>query len=99
MDYLRETGLYDRTVAYQVCPGVCGEWVKNTTSMTPLTGDYSSPMRRRFRAWLRTKYRDDAALQAAWRDAIVTLDTAEVPSNAELLQTTHMSFRDPSRRT
>lgn len=95
VDYLREAGLYDRVVAYQVCPGVCGEWVKNTTSMTPLTGDYSAPMRRRFRAWLRAKYGNDAALQAAWRDPAVTLESAEAPSNAELLQTTHMSFRDP----
>jgi hypothetical protein len=94
--HLREIGMYDRTIAYQVCPGICGEWVKNTTSMTPLTGDYSAPMRRRFRAWLRAKYATDEALQAAWRDPDVTLDTAEVASNAELLETRHMSLRDPS---
>lgn len=97
IDYLKSIGMYDCTVAYQVCPGICGEWVKNTTSMTPLTGDYSVPMQRRFRQWLRAKYEDDAALQAAWRDDQVTLDTATVPSNAELLQTQQLSFRDPSK--
>lgn len=96
VDYLRAHDLYDCTIAYQVCPGICGEWVKNVTSMTPLTGDYSAPMRTRFRAWLRAKYNNDAALQAAWRDDAVTLDTAEVPANAELLSTSHMSFRDPA---
>ncbi len=97
VEYLKAAGFYDCTVAYQVCPGVCGEWVKNHTSMSPLTGDYSAPMQRRFRQWLRAKYGADAALQAAWRDEAVTLDTASAPSNAELLQTTHLSFRDPSK--
>lgn len=95
--HLQRSGFYDATVAYQVCPGICGEWVKNTTSMSPLTGDYSAPMRRRFRAWLRAKYGDDAALQAAWREASITLDTAEVPTNAELMHSTHISLRDPSQ--
>ena len=94
--YLCRAGFYDSTVAYQVCPGVCGEWVKNTTSMSTLTGDYSAPMRRQFRRWLGTKYDDDAALQQAWGEASITLASAEVPTNAELLQTKHLSFRDPA---
>ena len=93
---LHATNLYDCTVAYQLCPGVCGEWVKNTTSMSPTTGDYSRPMQRRFQAWLRAKYADDAALRRAWRDDAATLATAEVPSQAELLHTQHGSFRDPA---
>lgn len=97
VEYLKANGFYDSTVAFQVCPGVCGEWVKNHTSMSPLTGDTSAPMQRRFRQWLRAKYEDDAALQAAWHDENITLDTGGVPSNAELLQTTQHSFRDPSR--
>jgi len=95
--FLKRNDFYDATVAYQVCPGICGEWVKNTTSMSPLTGDYSAPMRRRFRAWLRAKYGDDAALRAAWRNEAITLETAEVPSNAELMHSTHISLRDPSQ--
>lgn len=96
VNYLRAQGLYDRVIAYQVCPGVCGEWVKNVTSMTPLTGDYSAPMQRRFRAWLRAKYVTDDALRRAWQDEVVTLDTAQTPGNATLLEARHMSFRDPS---
>ncbi len=97
VEYLKANGLYDCTVAYQVCPGICGEWVKNHTSMSTLTGDTSAPMQRRFRQWLRAKYEDDATLQATWRDESITLDTAGVPSNAELLHPTHLSFRDPSK--
>ena len=54
-------------------------------------------MRRHFRAWLRQHYHDDAtALQTAWADAAVTFESAEVPSNADNLNTTTgHSFRDP----
>jgi hypothetical protein len=94
--YLRAEGLYDRVIAYQVCPGVCGEWVKNVTAMTPLTGDYSAPMQRRFRSWLRAKYGTDDALRRAWNDESASLDTAQPPTNAALLEARHMSFRDPA---
>jgi hypothetical protein len=94
--YLRAQGLYDCVIAYQVCPGICGEWVKNVTSMTPLTGDYSAPMQCRFRAWLRAKYSDDDALRRAWNDEHITLETALPPANAALLEARHMSFRDPA---
>src|SRR5205085_1375736 len=66
VEHLKKIDLFDRVVAYQVQAGICGEWVKNTTSMQPVCGDYSQPMRRHFRSWLGQQYPDDAALQAAW---------------------------------
>src|SRR5205814_764671 len=78
--YLRSIGLDDRVVAYQVQAGICGEWIKNTTSMQPICGDFGEPMRRHFRTWLAGEYATDAALRAAWADPVVTLATAEVPS-------------------
>lgn len=96
--YLRQIGMYDRTIAYQVCPGVCGEWVKNHTAMTPLTGDYSAPMRRYFRRWLRRKYGNYVFnLRKAWQDDEVTFDTAEVPSAKEQHRASRFSLRDPVR--
>ena len=53
-------------------------------------------MRSHFRFWLRQHYQgDESALQKAWNDPEVTLDTAEVPSHAEQFQTRHLTFRDP----
>src|SRR5205085_651909 len=75
--YLREAGFYDRVIGYQICVGTCGEWIKDWSSMSPPSGDFSEPMRRYFRAWLGKRYPSDVALQAAWADANVTLDTAE----------------------
>ncbi len=96
--YLREAGLYDRVIGYQLCTGVCGEWIKSWSSMNPPSGDHSEPMQRAFRAWLRRRYQDDvAALRAAWGQPEVTFETAQVPSGDEQSGTTHFVFRDPRR--
>ena len=96
--HLRSVGLYDRVIAYQIATGTCGEWIKDWSSMSPPSGDFSPAMRRQFRAWLRQRYHaDPAALQAAWGDPRVTFDTAEVPSGPEQATTTHYLFRDPRR--
>lgn len=95
--YLKQVGLYERTVAYQIGAGTSGEWIKDEFSMQLATADYSAPMRRRFRAWLRSRYQNNnSALQDAWAEAKVTFDTAEVPSHEEQSMTkTGNSFRDP----
>jgi hypothetical protein len=93
--HLKSIGLYERVIAYQVQAGVCGEWIKNSTSMSPLCGDYSQPMRLHFRQWLRQQYGDDATLQRAWARPSVTLDSAEVPSADEQLNARNHLFRDP----
>ena len=99
--YVREieaAGLEDHFFAFQTGAGHTGEWCKGGTSMYSLTGDYSAPMRRRFRAWLWEKYGDDATLRSAWADPNVTLQTAEVPPHLAQLTTTHQSFRDRAPR-
>jgi hypothetical protein len=95
--YLKQVGLYDRTVAYQIGAGTSGEWIKDESSMQLVTADYSAPMRYHFRDWLRGHYHNNAAaLQDAWAEAGVTFDTAKVPSFAEQsTTTTGHSFRDP----
>jgi len=94
--HLRAVGLYDRVIAYQVCNGTCGEWIKSWSSMEPACGDFSTPMQRAFRSWLRGRYAGNtAALQAAWRDPEVTFDTAAVPSTKAQTSTTRHLFRDP----
>jgi hypothetical protein len=96
IDHLRSVGLYDRVIAYQPAVGTCGEWIKDWSSMGTVCGDYSGPMLRRFRAWLRQRYGEDPALlQSAWADPQVTFETAQVPTPEEQFNTTHLLFRDP----
>ncbi len=85
-------------IAYQVGAGHTGEWVKGNGSMASVCGDYSRPMQKHFRAWLRQTYHDDLqALQNAWAMPGVSFDTAEVPPTGKQLYTTRITFRDPQR--
>ena len=95
--HVEDLGLADRVFAYQVLVGSAGEWVKGESSMRSLCADYSGPMRRHFRAWLRERYAGKDALRAAWADSRVTFEAAEVPSADEQLHTAHQTFRDPVR--
>jgi hypothetical protein len=93
---LRETGMYDRVIGYQICTGVCGEWIKSWSSMDPANADFSGPMHRYFREWLTKRYGSDAALQAAWNNPKATLATAAVPSSHDQDTPAHFQFRDPN---
>lgn len=96
--HLRQIGLFNRVVSYQVGAGHTGEWVKGKLSMYYLTGDYSKPMKRHFRVWLREHYsNDEAGLRKAWNKPEVSFETAEVPSGVEQFETKHMTFRDPKQ--
>ncbi len=95
IDHLRQVGLYDRVLAYQVAVGTCGEWIKDWSSMGKLCGDYSAPMQRAFRLWLKGRYGSESALQQAWGRPDVGFETAEVPSCEEQMNSRRWLFRDP----
>ena len=96
IDHLTRIGLVDRFVAYHICAGQSSEWTKWSSSGRRACGDYSDPMRRHFRAWLRRANRDDeSAFRKAWNKSDVSFDTAEVPSAEEQLRSRLYSFRDP----
>ncbi len=95
--HLRQAGMYDRVIGYQMCTGTCGEWIKSWSSMDIANSDFSAPMVAYFRHWLTQRYSTDAALQAAWGQETVTLATAAVPTGDEQDTTSHYYFRDPNR--
>lgn len=96
--HLREIGLYDRVLGFQIGAGSSGEWIKDVGCMMQTTTDYSPAMRRHFQGWLHERYPDEVALQTAWADPSVTFATAAVPSAEEQSRTlTGHSFRDPLR--
>ncbi len=96
--HLRDIGLYDRVIAYQIAAGACGEWVKGDSDQMNRFGDYSLPMRQHFQAWLRRKYSNYVwLLRTAWDDEALTFDTADVPLPRQQAHTRHGHFRDPAR--
>jgi hypothetical protein len=97
IEHIKSIGMAEYIIAYQVMAAQSGEWTKWSSAGTEHCGDYSEPMRRHFRAFLREKYNGDvSALKKAWNSPVITFDTAEVPSQNEQLQTKHYTFRDPS---
>ncbi len=94
---LRRAGLFDRVIAYQVGAGHTGEWVKGESSMYTPCGDYSAPMARYFRDWLRRRYGNDSgALRTAWGRPSASFETAAVPEAKRQLESRGTIFRDPA---
>lgn len=76
-------------VGIQVACGLYGEWHQ-------WGSDTSAPMQRRFRRFLREKYGTDEALQKAWNDPTVTIETAPFcPSPSQPRD--EGDFRDPGK--
>ena len=98
VEAVRQEGLEDKVIAYQVGAGNTSEWVKGDLSMDAVCPDYSAPMRRHFRQWLQRKYGGDTqALREAWADPEVDFGSAEVPPAEAQLSTCDFTFRDPGR--
>ncbi len=73
---------YGKTVVgYRFLAGYDGQfgWVRNDYGKPPHCLDYSKPMLRRFRSYLKEKYRNVEALRKAWRNKSVTFDNAALP--------------------
>ena len=82
-----------RVILYQIGAGRCGE------NGPQIHVDFSVPMLRHLRAWLRRRYRDDVdELRRCWSDPDVTFETAAPPDHAERLSTEWFSLRSPLRR-
>ena len=63
------------------------------------TGQYATDMsevsQKKFREWLAETYQTDEALQKAWNNSTVTLETAMVPTFEERKSETYETFVDP----
>ena len=77
----------DHCIGYFACEGEEGQWMHYWGGGDPAAvgtlSDYSPVMLQYFRKWLRREYKTDTALQKAWNDSSVTLDTAQIPTRQE----------------
>ena len=75
IDYINSDPYYAaRVVGYHPC---VGEWFE--PYCREKGADASVTNTKKFRAWLKDKYKTDAALKAAWADGTATLASAAVP--------------------
>jgi hypothetical protein len=90
-----EKAFGDHVAGYHPAGQNTGEWFYQDTWSLPLNG-YAKGDLVAWRAWLKARYHDDAALRAAWLDPRVTLATAAVPSPAARRAAPAGTLRDPA---
>lgn len=83
----------DAIFGIQIAGGVFGEW--HQWGFIQHEPDVGPAMTARFRAWLGTRYGDDAGLRAAWADPAATIAAAAPPDLAARRLTAHGIYRDP----
>lgn len=93
-EQLQETPEGDHIIGIQVACGVFGEW--HQWGFWEYDPDYSLPMQRYFRRFLKERYGSDAALQKAWNDPDCTLETAKIPEPEKRVRSEFGVFRDPA---
>jgi hypothetical protein len=84
----------DLMAGYHPCGQNTGEWFYQDTWENRLNG-YAPADTNAWRFWLRGRYANDAALQAAWRDRTATLDEATIPTPAQRRSSSTGVLRDP----
>jgi hypothetical protein len=80
---------------YHPCGQNTGEWFYQETWGNGLNG-YAKGDLRAWRRWLKGRYAGDDTLRTAWRDPLVTLDTAAVPTPAARRKAPFGVLRDPA---
>jgi beta-galactosidase len=89
-----ESKFGDHTAGYHPCGQNTGEWFYQGTWENLLNG-YAPADTVAWKAWLRQRYRTDAALQAAWHDRQATLDRSVVPTAPQRRASPSGILRDP----
>ena len=94
IERLENSPAAENIIAYHFNYGVYSEW--HGYGMLEDMPDVSPVMNVAFRRFLLKKYHTDKALQQAWKDSSVTLDTAEMPGSAHRLAPRPSGFLDPA---
>ncbi|MCQ2396319.1 MAG: beta-galactosidase [Lentisphaeria bacterium] len=80
--HIKESPYASRIMGFHVASGISWEWLHWGGQNNQLC-DYSECGQQDFRRFLKLKYSTDEALQKAWNQKDVTLDTAKVPSEKQ----------------
>jgi beta-galactosidase len=94
--HVRSSSYANRVLGFLVCSGYTAEW-QSWGLWSRQLGDFSDPSAKGFRRWLANKYKSDEALQSAWKDSSVKIETAGIPDSKERIQSSMMNFRDPEK--
>lgn len=93
IDHIMKQDYANRIVGAMLTACSTSEWVWYDLGQYAL--DYSPASQNAFRTYLKDLYGTDAALQTAWNDPSVTLDTAVVPALEDRIGSTYASLLTP----
>lgn len=82
MEFLSQTPYADHLAGFVLASGQTEEWMEWGLDDVVFS-DYSPASEKAFRAWLKEHYGSDQALQSAWKDPSVTLESATQPTARE----------------
>ena len=94
IQHLKDSPFASRIIGFQPCSGITWEWFHWGAQSRELV-DYSAAGAADFRRWLRAKYGQDAALQAAWHNPLAKLVSAPVPADDRRRKPEHGMFYNP----
>ena len=97
IDYVKSRPWADRVWGASIGESINGEWFWGIfdNNNRRVTAGYSTGDLKTFRAMLRDKYKTDKALQDAWKQPGITLDTVEMPSPALALSKNGRAILNP----
>lgn len=102
IDHVASAPYADKIIGCVISEGEEGQWLHYWNSADPSVdgafSDYSLPMLKYFRDFLRKKYGTNEKLQAAWNRKDVTFDTATIPDHAARAANDCGFLRDPVKR-
>ena len=91
--HMKEQNYYNRVFGLKISGGQSYEWMHWGTDFDQ-GPDYSAVSQEGFRTYLKNKYGTDAALQAAWGNDQVTLETATAPGWEERCASSNVYMGD-----
>lgn len=94
LDHMKEQSYWNRIVGSVLSSGNTAEWLWYGAGQHAL--DFSEAGHECWKDWLADKYETDVALQKAWKNSKVTLETVEVPTFEERVGDTYATFMDPA---
>lgn len=102
IDHISASPYADKIIGCVISEGEEGQWLHYWNSADPSVdgafSDYSHPMLKYFRNYLRKKYGTNEKLQSAWNKKDVTFDNAAVPGHAARAANDCGFLRDPVKR-
>ncbi len=85
-------------IGYQLAAGEEGRWIY-PGALEGVFSDYSAPQQEAFRQWLKNKYKDVAALRAAWGQPREPVTSSEALKEIQpILGWSHVRIPSPARR-